>query len=168
MNNSMGTIKMSENTRNKPIRAFMNKILQAIASEIPLPPSQRVWLQKKRGVKIGKNVFIGSGVLIDEAYPEKVVIENNATVIARTIILAHAIYPSHFAKIINNKIAETKIGEGAYLGAGVIVMPGVKVGKYSIVGAGSIVTHDIPEYSKAVGVPARVIGAIDKELIESN
>ena len=50
------------------------------------------------------------------------------------------------------------LGEDVWLGAGVIVLDGVRIGRGSIVGAGSVVTREIPEYSVAVGVPARVIG----------
>jgi len=50
------------------------------------------------------------------------------------------------------------LGDDVWLGAGVIVLDGVRIGRGSIVGAGSVVTREIPEYSVAVGVPARVIG----------
>lgn len=49
------------------------------------------------------------------------------------------------------------IGKGVWLGQRVCVLPGVTVGDHSIVGANSVVTHDIPPYSIAVGAPARVI-----------
>ena len=51
------------------------------------------------------------------------------------------------------------IGEDVWLSANVCVMPGVTIGKGSVVGAGAVVTKDIPEYSIAVGVPAKVIGS---------
>jgi len=54
------------------------------------------------------------------------------------------------------------LGEDVWLGAGVIVLDGVRIGRGSIVGAGSVVTREIPEYSIAVGVPARVIGSRGK------
>ena len=50
------------------------------------------------------------------------------------------------------------LGDDVWLGAGVIVLDGVRIGRGSIIGAGSVVTKEIPEYSVAVGVPARVIG----------
>lgn len=161
---AMGTIEPSENTQKRPIKSILNRVLQFF-SGFPMLPYQRVFLHKLRGVKIGKNVFIGMGVLIDEAYPEKVIIEDKVTVLARTIILAHATYPNHFKNVIESKISETTICEGAYVGVGAIILPGVRIGKYSIIGAGSIVTKDIPEYSKAVGVPARIVGNIDSSLI---
>jgi len=49
------------------------------------------------------------------------------------------------------------IGEDVWLGARVIVLPGVTIGKGSVIGAGAVVTEDIPSYSVAVGNPARVV-----------
>lgn len=50
------------------------------------------------------------------------------------------------------------IGSGSWLGAGVVVLPGVTVGCHVAVGAGSIVTRDLPDHTVAVGNPARVVG----------
>lgn len=50
-----------------------------------------------------------------------------------------------------------KIGDGSWLGYGSVVLPGVTIGKHVVVGANSVVTRDIPDYSVAVGSPARVI-----------
>ena len=49
------------------------------------------------------------------------------------------------------------IGDDAWLGVGVIVLDGVKIGKGAVVGAGSVVTRDIPDGAIATGVPARVV-----------
>jgi len=49
------------------------------------------------------------------------------------------------------------IGEDVWLGAYVIVLPGVTIGKGSVIGAGAVVTKDIPPYSVAIGVPARIV-----------
>ena len=54
-----------------------------------------------------------------------------------------------------------KIGNGCWLGGGVIVLPGVTIGDGSVIGAGSVVTKDIPENSLAVGNPCRVIRKIN-------
>ncbi len=50
-----------------------------------------------------------------------------------------------------------KIGDGSWLGYGSVVLPGVTIGEHCVIGANSVVTHDVPSYSVAVGVPARVI-----------
>ena len=55
-----------------------------------------------------------------------------------------------------------RIGDGCWLGGGVIVLPGVTIGRGCVIGAGSVVTKDIPENSLAVGNPCRVIRAINQ------
>lgn len=55
------------------------------------------------------------------------------------------------------------IRAGAWLGHGVVVLPGVTIGRNCAVGAGSVVTHDLPDYSVAVGIPARVVKQYDPE-----
>lgn len=50
-----------------------------------------------------------------------------------------------------------RIGDGSWLGHGCIVLPGVTIGRHVVVGANSVVTHDLPDYCVAVGTPARVI-----------
>lgn len=60
----------------------------------------------------------------------------------------------------NKKFVETKVLEGATLGANCVVVCGVKIGKWSLVGAGAVVTKDVPDYAIVVGTPARVHGWI--------
>jgi acetyltransferase-like isoleucine patch superfamily enzyme len=50
-----------------------------------------------------------------------------------------------------------KIGDGSWLGYGSVVLPGVTIGRHVVIGANSVVTHDIPDFSVAVGAPAKVI-----------
>lgn len=60
-------------------------------------------------------------------------------------------------------VGPVSIGEGCWIGEKVIILPNVKVGKKCIIAAGSIVTKDIPDYSIAVGAPAKVIKKYDFE-----
>ena len=63
------------------------------------------------------------------------------------------------------------IGENTWIGAGVIIVPGVRIGKNTVIGAGSIVTKDIPDNVVAVGNPCRVlreIGERDKKYFYKN
>ncbi len=53
------------------------------------------------------------------------------------------------------------VKKGAWLGANATLLPGVLIGKYAIIGAGSVVTHDVPDYSVVVGNPAKVIKTLD-------
>ena len=57
-----------------------------------------------------------------------------------------------------------KIGDGCWLGGGVIVLPGVAIGEGSVIGAGSVVTKNIPKNSLAVGNPCRVIQKINEDM----
>jgi acetyltransferase-like isoleucine patch superfamily enzyme len=54
-----------------------------------------------------------------------------------------------------------RIGAGSWLGAGVVVLPGVTIGRHVAVGAGAVVTTDLPDRCVAVGVPARVVRMLD-------
>jgi Acetyltransferase (isoleucine patch superfamily) len=55
------------------------------------------------------------------------------------------------------------IGNGCWIGGGVIILPGISIGKGSVIGAGSVVTKDIPDHCVAVGNPCRVIRRINGE-----
>lgn len=63
-------------------------------------------------------------------------------------------------------IKDVRIKKGAWIGAGSTILPGVTIGKFAVVGAGSIVTKDIPDFAVAVGSPARVIRMLDPKDFE--
>lgn len=52
----------------------------------------------------------------------------------------------------------TIVGEGAFIGANAVILPGRRIGRFAIVGAGSVVTKDVPDYAVCWGAPARLIG----------
>lgn len=60
------------------------------------------------------------------------------------------------------KFKAIRIGDGADIGVGTVILPGVTIGKGAIVGAGSVVTKDIPDYAVAAGVPAKVMRTRDE------
>lgn len=60
------------------------------------------------------------------------------------------------------------IREYAWVGAGATILPGVSIGRHAIVGAGSVVTKDVPDYAVAVGNPAKVIKMLDKEKFQED
>lgn len=53
------------------------------------------------------------------------------------------------------------VGDGAWIGAGALLMPGVTVGEGAVIGAGSVVTHDVPAHTVVAGNPARVVRALE-------
>jgi len=148
------------------LRSVFYRLIHAAARYLPMYPSWRVALHRARGVKIGKGVFIGSDVFIDNTYPESITIEDFVTIISRTFIIGHNFIPLHLENVLG-KESSVKQGvlmcKGCYIGAQCIILPGVTIGECAIVGAGSVVTHDIPAYSIAIGSPARVKKEYKKE-----
>lgn len=63
------------------------------------------------------------------------------------------------------EVSPVIIGDDVWIGGRVIILPGVTIGKGSIIGAGAVVSRDIPEYSVAAGVPARVVRTRNKDVI---
>ena len=57
---------------------------------------------------------------------------------------------------------DVRISENAWIGAGAILLPGICIGKNTVIGAGSVVTHDIPDGVVAVGNPCRVLRKISE------
>ena len=63
-----------------------------------------------------------------------------------------------------NFAGRVEIGEGSWIGIGVAILPGVKVGKNAVIGANLVITHDVPDYCIAAGNPARIISRIKPDL----
>jgi acetyltransferase-like isoleucine patch superfamily enzyme len=59
-------------------------------------------------------------------------------------------------------VARVRIKEGAWLGQSVVVCPGVTIGRNAVIGANSVVRHDVPDFCVAAGVPARVLREVDQ------
>jgi len=118
--------------------------------------AMRVAFHRLRGVRVSRTAEIGYLVIIDNLYPEKVIIEDDATVAARTTILSHDESKAYSGRG-PERVVETRVGRGAFVGVHCVILPGVTIGARAIVGAGSVVTEDVPEGATVVGVPARMI-----------
>ncbi len=121
-------------------------------------------------VHFGKNVYANFNLtLVDDTH----IYVGDYTMIAPNVTLAtagHPIYPPLREKAYQYN-APVHIGRNCWIGAGVLVMPGVTIGDNTVIGAGSVVTKDIPSDVVAVGNPCRVlrpIGEKDKEYYFKN
>ena len=130
-------------------RAAFQRIFQHIARFAPGAESLRVTLHRWRGVKIGKGVWIGYDAVIETSYPYLVEIQDGASVGIRATIIAHF-------REVRGGVRE----EESVLGPGVIVMPGVRIGKGAVVNAGSVVTRSVPPMTVVQGNPAVPIATI--------
>ena len=109
-------------------------------------------------VTIGRNCKIESFVFI----PEGVVIEDNVFV-GPGVIFTNDTYPratkpdGTLKKKTDWRLTPTRVGKGASIGAGAVILPGVIIGNRAMVGAGAVVTHDVPDNTTVVGNPARIL-----------
>lgn len=124
----------------------------------------------------GHHVHFGSGIyansnltIVDDGHVyvgDKVMFGPNVTIATAN----HPIEPTLRAKGLQyNK--DVYIGENTWIGAGVIIVPGVRIGKNTVIGGGSVVTKDIPDNVVAVGNPCRVlreVGEHDKKYFYKN
>lgn len=109
---------------------------------------------RKYGMTIGDNCHIYTNK-IDYGHAFLISMGNNVT-ISDARLLTH---DGSTKKVVGySRIGRIDIGDDVFIGADVIVLPNVKIGSRVIVGAGSVVTKDIPDDSIAVGNPARVVG----------
>ena len=129
---------------------------------------EEIWLEDyvKMGMKIGNHCSIQPGVIIDYSHCWLINIGNNVTIAPQVYLLAH----DASTKKLNNytKVGSITVEDNVFIGARALIMPGVTIGKNSIVAAGSIVTKSIPSGSIVAGNPAKVISTIKKYEIDQN
>ena len=116
-------------------------------------------------VHLGRNVYINIGVtMVDDTH----IYIGDYTMLGPNVTIAtagHPIDPELRSRGLQYNLP-VRIGKNCWLGAGVIVMPGVTIGDNTVIGAGSVVTKDIPSGVVAVGNPCRVlreVGERDRE-----
>ena len=139
----------------------------SIIAQFTFPAQITTTLHRMRGVHVGKGSKITRTVIIEESRPDLITIGENVWITAGCQILCHQRDLSFYKQgqpVMDCplKYAPVVIKDGAHIGIGSIIMPGVTIGEGAVIGAGSVVTKDIPPYSVAVGVPAKVIRYFDK------
>ena len=123
-----------------------------------------------KNCNLGQNVFIGEGVSIGD----NVKIQNNVSVysgviikknvfIGPSVVFTNVLEPRSFINQ-KKKFIKTYIDEGATLGANSTILCGIRIGKFSLIGAGAVCVRSVEPYNKVVGNPSRVIGKIKKNL----
>lgn len=113
----------------------------------------------KKGLTIGKNVEIISDFFFDPSHCFLINIGDNCTICPNVRLIAH---DASTKKILGyTKIGKINIKENCFIGDSTIILPNVTIGPNSIIGAGSVVTKDVPPNMVAAGNPAKIIVSID-------
>ena len=103
-------------------------------------------------VKIGRNVFINSNFLAMAR--GGITIEDDVMIAANVSLISNNHDPYERQVLLCKPVT---VKQGAWIGAGATILPGVTVGRYAIVGAGAVVTQNVPHYAVVAGNPAKVI-----------
>jgi maltose O-acetyltransferase len=129
---------------------FLRKSLNRLA-RLTIVPQLRILCYRMMGVHIGNGVFIGPDCYLDDTFPELITIQDGVTVSPRVIITVHGETKS------STDVSRVVVEKKAYVGTGAIILPGVRIGEGAKVGAGAVVTKDVPDGRLVGGVPARDI-----------
>jgi maltose O-acetyltransferase len=114
---------------------------------------------QSRGLKIGKDVSIQDGVFFDPSHCYLIEVGARSVLAPNVRLIAH---DASCKRLVGaTRLGRIVIEDDCFIGDSVLVLPGVTIGRGSIIGAGSVVTRSIPAGSVATGNPAKVIASVD-------
>ena len=130
-----------------------------------LPRRVRPWVMKIIGCHIGKGCFVGDNVHIDTGHADLITLEDSVSIAGGSRLLCHQrnfsdyYVGSDYMKL-GYVLKPIVLKKGCLVGMESFIMPGVTIGEGAIVGAGSLVTKDVPAWTIATGRPAKVVKQI--------
>jgi UDP-2-acetamido-3-amino-2,3-dideoxy-glucuronate N-acetyltransferase len=152
-----------------------------VSPRATLGPGTKVWhqAQVREGAVLGRNCILGKGAYVDfdVQIGDNVKIQNRASVY-HGVTLENGVFVGPHAIFTNDKmprainpdgslksdddweLGHILVKEGASIGAGAIIVTGVTIGRFAMVGAGAVVTKDVPDYGLVYGNPARLQGYV--------
>ncbi|WP_086428254.1 acyltransferase [Staphylococcus cornubiensis] len=131
-------------------RLFKNTLVIEIARYIPHVGLKRWIYRHLLKMTIGEQTAFAFKAVPDLLYPEKIKIGHNVIIGYNTTLLTHEFLTESM------RVGEIEIGDHTMIGANVTVLPGVKIGSYVQIGAGSVVSKDIPDHTVAYGNPIQI------------
>jgi galactoside O-acetyltransferase len=148
-----------EEKRNQIVKELFGSIGESVCVQQPIT------LARGKTVRIGNGTYINSNLTLVDDY--EITIGENCLLAPNVTICTtgHPVHPSlrRHGEMYSFPVT---IGNGVWIGANVTILPGVNIGDYAIIGAGSVVTKDIPANVIALGSPCHVVREItdrDKE-----
>lgn len=128
--------------QKKTLRQHVSKLVRGIYTY--------AYLKYLKGMDIGKNCSVAKSATMERAYPKSVHIGDNSRVSIEAMVLGHDYFRG-------KEQSDTYIGHNTVIGGRAIVLPGLHIGNHVFVGAGSVVTKDIPDHCLVAGNPAKVV-----------
>lgn len=151
-----------------------------VASTAEIGPGTSIWnqAQVREGARIGASCIIGRSVYVDVGVVvgDRVKIQNNSS-LYRGLTVEDGVFIGPHVCFTNDKlpravnvdgslkteadwqVSPILVRRGAALGAGSVILPGVTVGRWAMVGSAAVVTRDVADYELVVGNPARRVGS---------
>lgn len=144
-------------------RRIARRLLKSLAKQLPGYQLRRALL-KTAGYRIGSDVYIGEDlIIIDELDEDGYLQIGDRVALAERVTLVIASRPnfSRIAEYAPTAHGPITIEDDAWLGTGCIIMPNVKIGRGSVVGAASLVNRDVPPFTIVAGIPAKPLRKIE-------
>lgn len=147
-------------------RQLLNGVCGNLAASLWWAPGLAKRLYQWRGVRFHDraSVFLGRGVVLDNRHPELLEVGADVWITAGCILLTHSYCSALQRRVHGMKetVASIVIEDGAFIGAGSILLPGVRIGRGAYVAAGAVVTADVAPGTLVAGNPARLIRHLDQ------
>ena len=121
-------------------------------------------LLRMAGYVIGEDVYIGEDLIIIDELDDKARVRiGNRVAVAERVTLVVSSTPnwSRIRPFVTSLHGCVEIGDDAWLGTGCIILPNVRIGRGAVVGAGSVVTKDVRDFTVVAGVPAKLMSKLD-------
>lgn len=152
-----------------------------VEDDVQIGDETRIWanVQVRSGARIGSHCILGRNVFVDVdvVVGNRVKVQNNASlyegvtvedgvfigphVVFTNDLVPRAVTASGALKTTDDwTLGRTVVRSGAAIGAGAVVVTGIEIGCWAMVGAGTIVTRDVPDHALVVGNPGRIIGYV--------
>jgi acetyltransferase-like isoleucine patch superfamily enzyme len=152
-----------------------------VEADVEIGEETKVWhyVHLRRGARIGKQCILGKDVFVDLGVHigDRCKLQNGVKVYHGATV-EEGVFLGPQACVLNDKyprainpdgtlktdadwqVGRVLIRRGAAIGGGALILPGVTIGEFALIGSGAVVTRDVPPFSLVVGNPARVVGYV--------